>query len=259
MDARIAKPEVAQEFLTPERCWILEVWNDAADESVSVARARVEVGVTTQAHRLNDVIERYLIVAGAGIVQIGNSIKRAVVPGDVVVIPSGISQQITNTGSSDLLFYCICSPRFTLGCYESLEQERDATISLEAALLPAQPNYSAPDGSEIRLLSNARGGGLCHCTLPPGVTSRAVVHRSVEEIWYFLEGRGQVWRKFMDAESEMDVAPGISLSIPAGTHFQFRNIGREPLRLIIATMPPWPGAEEAISVEGIWQATPKGE
>ena len=42
-------------------------------------------------------------------------------PGDVVVIPAGIAQQVTNNGRSDLIFYCICTPRFTPDCYESLE------------------------------------------------------------------------------------------------------------------------------------------
>ena len=53
----------------------------------------------------------------------------------------------------------------------------------------------APDGSEIRLLHALSGGGLCHCTLPAGNVSSAVTHKTVEEIWYFLEGQGELWRK----------------------------------------------------------------
>jgi len=117
----IAHPDESKEFTTAERCSILEVWNDARDPDTSIARARVAPGITTQPHRLHGVVERYLIIEGSGVVRIGDSIEQAVAPGDVVVIPAEVTQQITNTGDSDLVFYCVCSPRFTPGCYESLE------------------------------------------------------------------------------------------------------------------------------------------
>ena len=66
MPAAFVHPDAASEFLTPEGCHILESWNDPADGAVSIARARVEPGITTQAHRLRGVIERYLIVDGVG-------------------------------------------------------------------------------------------------------------------------------------------------------------------------------------------------
>ena len=66
----------------------------------------------------------------------------------------------------------------------------------------------APDGSEIRLLSTTSRGSMVHCTLNPGETSAAVAHRTVEEVWYFLEGTGQVWRRKGDEERVVDVAPG---------------------------------------------------
>ena len=50
----------------------------------------------------------------------------------------------------------------------------------------------------------------------------AVTHRTVEEIWFFRSGRGQMWLK-NDGESEtVDVFPGVCLTIALGTHFQFR-------------------------------------
>lgn len=114
----------------------------------------------------------------------------------------------------------------------------------------------APDGSEIRLLSEASRGSMVHCTLNPREVSVAVAHRTVEEVWYFLEGTGQVWRKHDDEERIVDVAPGVSLSIPVGAHFQFRATGDRPLRFLIVTMPPWPGSDEAYPVPGCWPATP---
>ena len=110
----------------------------------------------------------------------------------------------------------------------------------------------APDGSEIRLLSSTGRGSMVHCTLNPGEVSLPVAHRTVEEVWYFLEGTGQVWRKFGDEERVVDVAPGGSLSIPVGAHFQFRTTGDRPLRILIVTMPPWPGEDEAYRVPGRW-------
>jgi len=107
--------------MTPERCIILEVWNDPADTAGSIALARVEPGVTTQLHRLNGITERYLVVAGAGMVKVGDHLREPVLSGDVVVIPAGTPQQITNTGTEDLQFYCVCSPRFSPECYENLE------------------------------------------------------------------------------------------------------------------------------------------
>src|SRR5438309_4198551 len=88
----------------------------------------------------------------------------------------------------------------------------------------------APDGSEIRLLGAVRGGSVVHCTLPPRRTSRAVRHRTVEEIWYVLGGRGQVWRRQGTREEVVDVEPGVALTIPLGVYFQFRTVGSEPVR-----------------------------
>ena len=97
-----------------------------------------------------------------------------------------------------------------------------------------------------------QGGSLVHCRLPPGATSEAVVHAAVEEVWYVIEGRGQVWRAHDTAESVVDVAPGAALSIEMGCRFQFRNTGDGDLCILIVTMPPWPGAHEARPAPGRW-------
>jgi len=106
--------------MTPERCFILESWNDESDPSVSISRARVTPGVTTQLHSL-DVDEWYVIVSGQGEMEVGDAQSRGVRPGDVVVIPAGTPQRITNAGEEDLVFYCVCSPRFRPETYRSLE------------------------------------------------------------------------------------------------------------------------------------------
>ncbi len=121
MNPEICYATEADEYPTPERCHILEVANDPSDPDVSIARARVEPGVTTTWHRLAGIDERYLIVAGRGRVEVGDGPPAEVSPGDVVRIPAGVRQRITNTGKTDLVFYAICSPRFVPAAYEALE------------------------------------------------------------------------------------------------------------------------------------------
>lgn len=122
--------------------------------------------------------------------------------------------------------------------------------------LPAERDVAAPDGADVRALLTLEGrGGLAHFELAPGETARAVTHRSVEEIWYVLAGRGEMWRKQGAREEVVALAPGVCLTIPLGTHFQFRALGPEPLAALGATMPPWPGEGEAEFVDGKWPAT----
>lgn len=112
-----ANPE---EVWTSERCYITELLNDAAYPEVSIARARVEPGVSTQLHSL-EVAEWYVIEAGIGRMTVGDNATRTVGPGDVVTIPADCPQKIENNGHSDLEFLCVCTPRFLLQHYTSLE------------------------------------------------------------------------------------------------------------------------------------------
>jgi mannose-6-phosphate isomerase-like protein (cupin superfamily) len=82
--------------------------------------------------------------------------------------------------------------------------------------------------------------------------SLAIVHRTIDEVWYVLSGHAEIWRKLGDREEVIEAGPGTSLTIPVGTHFQFRTSGDEPFRFIMMTMPPWPGDEEAIRVPDYW-------
>src|SRR5262249_45230027 len=125
--------------------------------------------------------------------------------------------------------------------------------------LPAARDAVAPDRSDVRVLLGLAGGGMAHFQLAPGMTSVAVAHRTVEEIWFFLAGRGEMWRKQGDREEVVPVDPGVCLTTPRGTHFQFRSFGPGPLAALGVTMPPWPGEDEAYPVEGPWaQTTPPG-
>jgi len=128
-------------------------------------------------------------------------------------------------------------------------------MTFETRKIGAAPDAIAPDGSKVRLLGSLARGSMAAFRLMPGAVSRAVAHRTVEEIWYFTAGRGRMWRKLGDREEVTEVAPGASITIPTGTDFQFRCDGGEPLEAIAITMPSWPGADEAFAVAGIWEPT----
>jgi mannose-6-phosphate isomerase-like protein (cupin superfamily) len=116
----------------------------------------------------------------------------------------------------------------------------------------AAPDVMAPDGSEVRLLASCARGSMALFTLPPGAVSKAVAHRTVEELWLVIAGTGRMWRKLGTEEETVTLTPGVSISIPVGAHFQFRNDGTEPLDCAGVTMPPWPGMDEAYEVDGVW-------
>ncbi len=104
------------------------------------------------------------------------------------------------------------------------------------------------------ILASSPRGSMARFSLEPGLVSIAVRHRSVEELWYFVRGEGEMWRSNGTHEEVTPVSPGVSLSILAGTSFQFRSTGMEPLEAIGVTMPPWPGADEAEFVAAVVNA-----
>jgi mannose-6-phosphate isomerase-like protein (cupin superfamily) len=111
---------------------------------------------------------------------------------------------------------------------------------------------TAPDGSEVRILCATARGSMISFSLAPGAVSKPVAHRTVEEIWYVVGGQGRLWRKLSDDEAVVDLLPGLSLTIPVGARFQFRNDGETLLQIVAVTMPPWPGDGEAYAVSGAW-------
>lgn len=121
-----------------------------------------------------------------------------------------------------------------------------------ALALPEAPAAIAPDGSRVRVLLRLPGGSMAHFSLVAGQVSAAVTHRTVEEIWYVLSGAGEMWRAFDGREDITPLVPGLCLTLPQGTHFQFRASASEALAVVAVTMPPWPGEAEAVPVPGPW-------
>jgi mannose-6-phosphate isomerase-like protein (cupin superfamily) len=123
---------------------------------------------------------------------------------------------------------------------------------------PNERTAVAPDGSDVRVLLGLAGGGMAEFEIAAGQVSAAVTHRTVEEIWYVLSGRGEMWRRQGSREEFVALETGVCLTIPLGVHFQFRALGDGALRVVGITMPPWPGADEAIVVAGPWIPTLSG-
>jgi len=110
----------------------------------------------------------------------------------------------------------------------------------------------AADSSELVLLSRTDRASMAHGLLRPGATSNAMVHRSVDEVWFVVSGSAEIWRANDNGESLEIVDAGTSLAIPCGTRFQYRTVGPEPFRFIMATIPAWPGEDEAVPTAGAW-------
>lgn len=118
--ALLVRATPGREVFTSERCFIDEWCNDPRDATASIAHARVLPGVTTRWHRLAGIVERYVVLSGCGVVEVGALAPTAVGPGDVVVIPADVAQRITCIGDQELAFLAVCTPRFVQSAYEEL-------------------------------------------------------------------------------------------------------------------------------------------
>lgn len=123
MKAIIKQKKHNKEFYTDEKCFITELSNTADDAELSIAHARVEPGVTTRWHRLQDISERYCIISGSGLVEVGDLPPQRVTAGDVILIPPMCRQRITNNGNIDLVFLAMCTPRFISKAYQDIEDD----------------------------------------------------------------------------------------------------------------------------------------
>ena len=134
-------------------------------------------------------------------------------------------------------------------------KENESEQAFETKQLGSAVDGEAPDGSDVRLLLSLARGSMAHFSLDPGKTSRSVQHRTVDEIWFFVTGEGEMWRKQGNHEAFVMVRSGTCITIPVGTQFQFRSFGNIPLTAVGITMQPWPGDSEPMFPSGVWNAS----
>lgn len=132
------------------------------------------------------------------------------------------------------------------------EMPDNGTNGWQTELLPVHADEIAPDGSHVRKLVALDRSSMAHFRLPPGATSTAVAHHSIEELWYVVGGRGEMWLGTDDGDEIVTLEPGLSIAIAPKTGFQFRTIGVSPLEIVGVSSPPWPGDDEAYEVDGAW-------
>jgi mannose-6-phosphate isomerase-like protein (cupin superfamily) len=215
---------------------------------------------TEGAWALNERVEEMLyVVEGKGKLVFRDGEALALEPESAVHIPAGRRYRIE--AAATLHVVISTAPAWSADQHkwsadgEGEGVERPERTAFDTKRLPVAPDAVAPDGSDVRLLLGLAGGGMAHFELGPGEVSTAMTHRRVDEIWYFLSGRGEMWRKRDAYEEIVPVDPGVCLTIPVGTRFQFRSFGHEPLAALGVTMPPWPAEGDATAVEGKWKPT----
>lgn len=126
---------------------------------------------------------------------------------------------------------------------------------MKETTLSPNPDAKSPAGADIRFIMDGTTGNMIHSTVPVGQINKATVHATVSEFWHIFEGEGEIWRRNSDEERVTRLVAGVSIDIPKGTAFQYRNVGKTPLKFICISMPPWPGDDEATHLQGTWEPT----
>ena len=122
----ISRPNEADEFMTDENVFILESWHTPQDPALSIARGRLAPGATSVPHILTGTAERYIIIEGEGELALAGLGVRPVRAGDIVFFPAGSPQTVTNTGTTDLVLYAICTPPFDADNYVELGDDAES-------------------------------------------------------------------------------------------------------------------------------------
>lgn len=122
MRSAVFHTQPTTEFYFPERCHVIEIMNQSGID-FSIARIRVEPGVTTALHALQGTTEAYYILSGSGNLELEDGTQRKVGIADVVLFPANATQKISNIGKDDLIFLAICFPRFVPESYIHLEED----------------------------------------------------------------------------------------------------------------------------------------
>ena len=129
-----------------------------------------------------------------------------------------------------------------------------AGTHFETTDLASMASFLSDDGSEIRSLPTVNGVETVHCRLPQGGVIHASRHKTVAQLWYVLSGNGDLWLEGSDGkESIISLKNGVSVTVPLGYKFQFRNTGTQNLDILIVNTTKWSGPGELIPVKNRWR------
>ena len=104
---------------------------------------------------------------------------------------------------------------------------------MEVSSLGTVTPFTTKDGSTIRELHHTGAQSLAEATLEPGQSTQRHYHRASEEIYFVLEGEGNLE---IDGEREQ-VGPGDAALIPAGAWHEI--VATTPLRFLCCCAPPY--------------------
>jgi mannose-6-phosphate isomerase-like protein (cupin superfamily) len=101
-------------------------------------------------------------------------------------------------------------------------------------------SYITKDGSEIRELIHPAihgnlGQSLAEAIVPVDSTTFLHRHMQSEEIYHITRGQGIM---FLGIE-QFEVRAGDTVCIPAGTPHNIQNTGKEPLKILCCSSPPY--------------------
>ncbi len=243
----------------------LTVWEYGRQlDSVNVAYARISGRHPVEGWSCTKELDQvFFVISGVGTVHYRATASAKedtydIGPEDQGCFHAGSLHYVVPHGDEPLCLSVVTSPPFWR-VYPSDKEAGSGGVSraLEESHVCDQSIVRAPDGSLIRPLMSAKGASCIYVELKPGEVSQAVRGNRVEEIWYFLKGEGQMWRRFGDEEAVTEIKPELTLNIPRGGEFQFRATGSQPLCAFVATVPPWNVDDPYISeiCRGKWEPT----
>jgi mannose-6-phosphate isomerase-like protein (cupin superfamily) len=120
-----------------------------------------------------------------------------------------------------------------------------------------ETTYQSPAGASVLPVGQNLQASVAVCSLKPGQITECIQHKTVEEIWYILEGEGELFWKNPRTlrKGVLILRPGTVAKLSTGLHFQYRDTGSSSsssLKFLCITTPPWPGSQEATQVDKYW-------
>jgi mannose-6-phosphate isomerase-like protein (cupin superfamily) len=105
----------------------------------------------------------------------------------------------------------------------------------ETQRLAECPTRAAPAAAfTIAILPSFPEGEIAHATAIPDQIAGSARVQGLAELFYVIEGRGQLWRASGNVETVTELEPGVCVTITPGIEYQFRAT-RHPMTSLVAT------------------------